>query len=84
MEHLSVLRDQAALWVMRDHDFSQLQAYRLFGFDPKTVRRDHPPDSLEIRKAMKGSQAYRWIADAYASCFTARSTLVAGLYVRYL
>ena len=38
---------------MRDHDISQRRACRLVGVDPKTVRRDRPPDNPEIRKEMK-------------------------------
>lgn len=38
---------------MRDHDISQRRACRLVGVDPKTVRRDRPPDNPKIRKAMK-------------------------------
>jgi putative transposase len=38
---------------MRDHDISQRRACRLVGVDPKTVRRDRPPDSAEIRKEMQ-------------------------------
>ena len=46
-------RRDAALRVMRDHDISQRRACRLVGVDPKTVRRDRPPDSTEIRKEMQ-------------------------------
>jgi len=38
---------------VRDHDISQRRACRLVGVDPKTVRRDRPPDNVEIREAMK-------------------------------
>jgi putative transposase len=38
---------------MRDHDVSQRRACRIVGVDPKTVRRDRPPDNVEIREAMK-------------------------------
>ena len=41
------------LQVMRDHDISQRRACQLVGVDPKTVRRDRPPDSAEIRKEMQ-------------------------------
>jgi putative transposase len=38
---------------MRDHDISQRRACKLVGVDPKTVRRDRPPDNPKIRKEMK-------------------------------
>ena len=38
---------------MRDHDISQRRACRLVGVGPKTVRRERPPDSAEIREAMQ-------------------------------
>jgi putative transposase len=38
---------------MRDHDISQRRACRLVGVDPKTVRRDKPPDNSEVREKMK-------------------------------
>jgi putative transposase len=38
---------------MWDHDISQRRACRLVGVDPKTVRRERPPDSAEIREAMQ-------------------------------
>jgi putative transposase len=38
---------------MRGHDISQRRACRLVGVDPKTVRRDRPPDNQDVRKAMK-------------------------------
>ncbi len=38
---------------MRDHDISQRRACRLVGVDPKTVRRQRPPDCPEIRKEMQ-------------------------------
>ncbi|MCT9000728.1 IS3 family transposase [Chelativorans intermedius] len=46
-------RREAALRAMRDHDISQRRACRLVGVDPKTVRRDRPPDCAEIRKEMQ-------------------------------
>jgi putative transposase len=46
-------RRDAALRVMRDHDLSQRRACRLVGVDPKTVRRERPPDCAEIRKEMQ-------------------------------
>ena len=44
---------------MRDHDISQRRACRLVGVDPKTVRRERPPDNLEIREEMKAVAAKR-------------------------
>lgn len=38
---------------MRDHDISQRRACRLVGVDPKTVRRERPPDCAEIRREMQ-------------------------------
>ena len=38
---------------MRDHDISQRRACRIVGVDPKTVRRDRPPDNANVREAMK-------------------------------
>ena len=46
-------RREAALRAIRDHDISQRRACRLVGVDPKTVRRDRPPDCAEIRKEMQ-------------------------------
>ena len=46
-------RRDAALRVMRDHDISQRRACKLVGVDPKTVRRERPPDCAEIRKEMQ-------------------------------
>ena len=39
--------------MMRDHDISQRRACRLVGVDPKTVRRERPPDSADIRQEMQ-------------------------------
>ena len=44
---------------MQDHDISQRRAYRLVGVDPKTVRRDKPPDNPEVREQMKAIGAVR-------------------------
>lgn len=44
---------------MRDHDISQRRACVLIGVDPKTVRRERPPDNPEIRKAMQEIAAVR-------------------------
>ena len=46
-------RRNTALKAMRDHDISQRRACRLVGVDPKTVRRDRPPDNPKIREEMK-------------------------------
>ena len=44
---------------MRDHDISQRRACRLVGVDPKTVRRERPPASREIRQEMQAVAAKR-------------------------
>lgn len=44
---------------MRDHVISQRRACVLVGVDPKTVRRERPPDNLEIRTAMQEIAAVR-------------------------
>jgi putative transposase len=54
-----IKRRDAALRVMRDHDISQRRACRLVGVDPKTVRRERPPDCVEIRKEMQEIAAKR-------------------------
>jgi putative transposase len=45
-------RQDAVLRALRDHPISQRRACVLIGVDPKTVRRDRPPDNPEIRKEM--------------------------------
>ena len=40
------------LRAMTDHPISQRRACVLIGVDPKTVRREHPPDNPEIRLEM--------------------------------
>ena len=45
-------RRDAVLRAMRDHPISQRRACVLIGVDPKTVRRDRPPDNPEIREEM--------------------------------
>lgn len=47
------------LKAMRDHAISQRRACVLVGVDPKTVRRERPPDNPEIRKAMQEIAAVR-------------------------
>jgi putative transposase len=45
-------RRDAVLRAMKDHPISQRRACVLIGVDPKTVRREHPPDNPEIRLEM--------------------------------
>ncbi len=45
-------RRDAVLRAMKDHPISQRRACVLIGVDPKTVRREHPPDNPEIRSEM--------------------------------
>ena len=47
------------LRALRDQDISQRRACVLVGVDPKTVRRERPPDNLEIRTAMQEIAAVR-------------------------
>ena len=44
---------------MRDYQISQRRACVLIGVDPKTVRRERPPDHAEIREAMREIAATR-------------------------
>ncbi|WP_390910992.1 IS3 family transposase [Pseudosulfitobacter sp. SM2401] len=53
------LRRAVARKAMRDHDISQRRACRLVGVDPKTVRRDKPPDNPEVREEMKAIASKR-------------------------
>ena len=48
-----------ALGVMRDYQISQRRACVLVGVDPKTVRRERPPDHAEIREEMREIAAQR-------------------------
>jgi len=45
-------RRDAVLRAMRGHPISQRRACVLIGVDPKTVRREHPPDNPDIRLEM--------------------------------
>ena len=45
-------RRDAVLRAMEDHPISQRPACVLIGVDPKTVRRERPPDNPEIREQM--------------------------------
>ena len=53
------MRRAVARKAMRDHDISQRRACRLVGVDPKTVRRDKPPDNPEVREEMKAIASKR-------------------------
>ncbi len=53
------VRRAVARRAMRDHDISQRRACRLVGVDPKTVRRDQPPDNPEAREEMKAIASKR-------------------------
>ena len=44
---------------MRDYQISQRRACVLIGVDPKTVRRERPPDHAEIREVMREIAAMR-------------------------
>ena len=45
--------------MVREHDISQRRVCRLIGVDPKTVRRDRPPDNQEVRDEMNKIVARR-------------------------
>ena len=45
-------RRDAVLWAMRDHPIFQRRASAVIGVDPKSLRRDRPPDDPEIRLEM--------------------------------
>jgi putative transposase len=68
-------RRDAAVRAMRDHDISQRRACVLVGVDPKTVRRERPPDNPEIREEMhKIAESAAGLAiGAWASCLSARA-----------
>ena len=53
------MRRAAARKAMLDHDISQHRACRLVGVDPKTVRRNKPPDNPEVREEMKAIASKR-------------------------
>jgi len=53
------VRRAAARKAMRDYDILQRRACRLVGVDPKTVRRDQPPDNPEVREEMKAIASKR-------------------------
>ena len=44
---------------MQDHDISHRQACRFVCVDPKSVRRDKPPDNPVVREQMKAIGAVR-------------------------
>jgi len=44
---------------MRNHDISQRRVCRLVGVDPKTVRRERPPDNPEVREEMQAIASKR-------------------------
>lgn len=46
-------RRDAVLRAMRDHPISQRRACVLVGVDPKTVRRERPPDHQDIREEIR-------------------------------
>ena len=58
----STERRDAALRAMRDHDISQRRACRLVGVDPKTVRRDRPPERARSAPLVRA----QWRAPRYA------------------
>ena len=52
-------RREAGLVAIRDHAISQRRACQLVGVDPKTLRRERPPDCPEIREEMKETAGKR-------------------------
>ena len=49
------------LRAVRDHDISQRRACVLIGVDPKTVRRERPPDNAEIRELRQGEEGQKTV-----------------------
>jgi putative transposase len=68
-------RRDAVLRAMKDHPISQRRACVLIGVDPKTVRRERPPDNPEIREEMhKIAESGAGSAiGASVSCWSARA-----------
>ena len=70
------MRRAVARKAMRDHDISQRRACRLVGVDPKTVRRDKPPDNPEVREEMKKRLPANGVGSAIAGlacCWNAKA-----------
>jgi hypothetical protein len=68
-----VQRRDAVLRAMKDHPISQRRACVLIGVDPKTVRREQPPDNPEIREEMHTRSPRSVVAagiGAWASCWS--------------
>ena len=53
------MKRDTALKVIEAYEVSQRRACRLVSVDPKTVRRDRPPDNPEIRTRMREIAATR-------------------------
>jgi transposase InsO family protein len=53
------MRRAAARKAMLDYNILRRRACKLVGVDPKTVRRDKPPDSPEVRSKMLASASKR-------------------------
>jgi putative transposase len=56
---------------MKGHPISQRRACVLIGVDPKTVRREHPPDNPDIRLEMNriAEKRRRFGIGASVSCW---------------